>query len=144
VSGEDPFRLERFVKAQHGIYAQVLRELGRGRKTSHWMWFIFPQLGALGRSDTARQYGLSGMAEAGAYLAHPELGPRLLECSRLLLALEDQPIADILGHPDDLKLRSCVTLFAARAPDRPEFRAVLDKYYRGEPDPLTLTEIARG
>jgi uncharacterized protein (DUF1810 family) len=134
--------VERFVAAQDAVYASVLRELGAGRKTSHWMWFVFPQLRTLGRSGTARFYGLEGRDEALTYWRHPVLGPRLLECTRLVLATRGRSAHEIFGSPDDLKLRSCMTLFDAVAPDEPAFRAVLDRFYGGEADPLTLDVVA--
>ena len=137
-------RLERFVSAQAPVYAAVLRELAAGSTTSHWMWFVFPQLTSLGRSGTARFYGLDGRADALAYWRHPVLGARLLECTRLVLAAQGRSAHDIFGSPDDLKLRSCMTLFAAVAPEAPAFRGVLDRFYGGEGDPLTLAEIGSG
>jgi uncharacterized protein (DUF1810 family) len=137
----DAHDLARFVEAQAQRYAQVLGELAAGEKTSHWMWFIFPQLKGLGVSATARRFGLAGLAEARAYLAHPLLGARLRECTRTVLALEGRTAHEIFGSPDDLKLRSCLTLFAEAAGPAPEdrlFGVALAKYYRGEPDPLTL------
>lgn len=121
----------------------MLEELAAGEKASHWMWFIFPQLRGLGASTTARRFAISGLVEARAYLAHPVLGSRLRECTRLLLAVERRTAQEIFGSPDDLKLRSCLTLFARAAPDPPAredqvFGAALARYYRGEPDPLTL------
>jgi uncharacterized protein (DUF1810 family) len=121
----------------------VLEELAAGGKTSHWMWFIFPQLRGLGMSATARRFGLSGLEEARAYLAHPLLGARLRECTRLVLAVEGRSAHEIFGSPDDLKLRSCLTLFAqavapSPAPDTRVFGEALAKYYGGEPDPRTL------
>jgi uncharacterized protein (DUF1810 family) len=136
--------LERFVAAQEPLWAAVRRELGAGRKASHWMWFVFPQLRSLGRSGTAKLYGLEDEDEAARYWRHPVLGPRLRECTRLVLATEGRTAHDIFGSPDDLKLRSCMTLFEAVAPEEPAFRAVLDRFYRGEPDPLTLAAIGRG
>lgn len=135
-----PHGLERFVEAQRPVYPAVLRELGAGSKTSHWMWFVFPQLKSLGRSSTARFYGIEGRAEALAYWRHPLLGPRLLECTHLVLETRDRTAHEIFGSPDDLKLRSCMTLFDGVAPEEPAFRAVLDRFYRGESDPATLTE----
>jgi uncharacterized protein (DUF1810 family) len=136
----DPYDLARFVEAQARCYARVLQELAAGEKTSHWMWFIFPQLRGLGMSSTARRFGLSGLGEARAYLAHPLLGARLRECTRLVLAVEGRTAHEILGSPDDLKLRSCLTLFAQASPlpDSRAFGEALAKYYRGEPDPRTL------
>ena len=130
--------LERFVQAQASVYPAVLRELGAGRKTSHWMWFVFPQLKTLGRSGTARFYGLDGRDEALAYWRHPVLGPRLLECTRLVLATRGRSAHEIFGSPDDLKLRSCMTLFDAVAPEEPAFRVVLDRFYGGAADASTL------
>jgi len=135
--------LARFVEAQSAVFASVLAELGAGRKTSHWMWFVFPQLTSLGRSDTARFYGLEDGAEATAYWRHPVLGERLKQCARLVLATEGESAHDIFGSPDDLKLRSCMTLFDAVAPDEPVFREVLARFYGGEPDPATLAGLDR-
>jgi uncharacterized protein (DUF1810 family) len=139
----DPYELARFLDAQAPCYARVLEELAAGAKASHWMWFIFPQLRGLGLSSTARRFGLSGLEEARAYLAHPLLGARLRECTRLLLAVEGRTAHEIFGSPDDLKLRSCLTLFAYAADPAPladtrVFGEALAKYYRGEPDPRTL------
>ena len=141
----DPFDLARFLAAQQDCYARVLEELVAGRKTSHWMWFIFPQLRGLGMSATARRFGLAGLDEARAYLGHSLLGGRLRECVRALLAVEGRSAQQIFGSPDDLKLRSCLTLFAAaadRGADDGEFAAALAKYYGGEPDPRTLQLLA--
>jgi uncharacterized protein (DUF1810 family) len=139
----DSYDLARFIEAQAGCYSRVLAELAAGEKTSHWMWFIFPQLKGLGSSPMARRYALSGIAEARAYLEHPLLGARLRECTRAVLAVEGRTAHQIFGSPDDLKLRSCLTLFAqaAAASPAPEDRAfgeALARYYRGQPDPLTL------
>lgn len=133
----DPYDLERFVAAQAPVMDTVRRELRRGRKASHWMWFVFPQLASLGTSAMAKRYGIASIAEARAYIAHPVLGPRLLECCGLLLDVQGRDIGDILGHPDDLKLRSCLSLFMAAAPAEPVFQRCLDKYYAGAPDPRT-------
>ena len=130
--------LERFVEAQAPVYASALRELGAGSKTSHWMWFVFPQLKSLGRSGTARFYGLEDHAEAAAYWRHPLLGPRLVECTRLVLATSGRSAHAIFGSPDDLKLCSCMTLFDAVAPEEPAFRSVLDRFYAGVADTATL------
>ena len=133
----DPF--QRFVEAQAPVWASVRAELEAGRKTSHWMWFIFPQLAALGRSPTAKHFGLESLAEARAYLAHPLLGPRLRAATRLVNAIEGRSAFDIFGSPDDLKLRSSMTLFArAAGGDGGEFREALDRYYQGAEDPLTV------
>jgi len=139
----DPYDLARYVEAQARCYARVLEELAAGEKTSHWMWFIFPQLRGLGMSSTARRFGLSGLEEARAYLAHPVLGARLRECTRLVLAVEGRSAHQIFGSPDDLKLRSCLTLFAqavapSPAPETRVFGEALTKYYGGDPDPRTL------
>lgn len=138
---DDLFDLGRFVDAQRDGYAQALAELRNGRKESHWMWFIFPQAEGLGASPTARHYAIKSRAEAEAYLAHPLLGARLKECSDALLALPEQPIAAILGHPDDLKLKSSLTLFAAVGGDQ-VFTHLLDRYYRGERCAYTLDWLA--
>jgi uncharacterized protein (DUF1810 family) len=132
------FDLDRFVAAQAPVYDQVLAELRRGRKTSHWMWFVFPQVAGLGRSDIARHYAIGSMAEARAYLEHPLLGGRLLECAGLVLAVEGASADAIFGHIDALKLRSCMTLFDRVAPDEPVFRNVIDRYFLGAPDETTM------
>jgi uncharacterized protein (DUF1810 family) len=136
----DPFDLERFVQAQDAVMDDVRRELRAGRKRTHWMWFVFPQLRALGRSATAQHYGISSLAEARAYMAHPVLGPRLTECAELVLAVQGRSAHDIFGSPDDMKLRSCMTLFATAAPDTPTFNTVIAQYYGGAPDERT-TEL---
>jgi uncharacterized protein (DUF1810 family) len=133
----NPFDLQRFIDAQDGVYETALAELRAGSKQSHWMWFIFPQLAGLGSSPMARRYALHSLEEARAYLAHPLLGPRLAACVELLNAVEGRTIQAILGPPDDLKFRSCLTLFL-RAGAPPCFRQALDKYYDGQEDPLTL------
>jgi len=135
----DPTTLDRFVDAQAPHYAAICDELRHGRKTSHWMWFVFPQLRALGRSGTAKFYGLADRAEALAYWRHPLLGPRLLECTSLVLAVTGRSAHTIFGSPDDLKLRSCMTLFEAVAPEEPVFPATLDRYYDGERDAITVS-----
>src|SRR4029077_8129342 len=133
---DNPFDLARFIDAQAHCYAPVLAELAAGAKTSHWMWFIFPQLKGLGMSATAQRFGLAGLGEARAYLAHPLLGARLRECTQALLAVEGRRAPESCGSPDDLKLRSCLTLFThvagtAPAPADRIFGAALAKYYRG-------------
>jgi uncharacterized protein (DUF1810 family) len=135
----DPFDLQRFRTAQdaHGTYAAALAELRAGRKTTHWMWFVLPQLAGLGRSATARHYAVSGLAEARAYLADPVLGARLRECARVLGELPGHDPVAVLGPVDAQKLRSSMTLFA-RASDEPVFRAVLDRFFAGEEDPATI------
>lgn len=133
--------LQRFVEAQRGTYEQALAELREGGKRSHWMWFIFPQLTGLGHSEMAHRYGISGLDEARAYLAHPLLGPRLEEATRAVLRWEDRSAHQLFGSPDDLKLRSCMTLFAAAAPQQPLFRQVLDSFFAGKPDQQTLSRL---
>lgn len=134
-----PFDLQRFLDAQDdaGTYDQALRELRAGEKRSHWMWFVFPQLAGLGRSPMAQHYAISGIEEARAYAAHPILGVRLGDCARALLALEETDAERILGAVDAQKLHSSMTLFAAAAPDEAVFKAVLDQYFDGKPDPGT-------
>jgi len=132
------FDMERFVTAQDGIYQQVIGELSAGRKRSHWMWFIFPQLAGLGFSAMAQHYAISGLAEARAYLAHPVLGARLRECSALVLAVQGATVHGIFGSPDNMKFHSSMTLFAQAAPDEALFRDCLDKYFGGVPDQATL------
>jgi uncharacterized protein (DUF1810 family) len=136
--------LEHFVAAQDPIYPAALAELRAGDKQTHWMWFIFPQLRALGRSERAIRYGLADLGEAKAYLAHTVLGPRLRECTHALLGVEGRSANDILHSPDDLKFRSSMTLFFHAAADPAPFRAALDKYYGGELDPLTMELIGKG
>jgi len=135
---DDPHDLARFVAAQEPVFEQVVAELRAGAKASHWMWFVFPQLAGLGSSSTARAYALSGLDEAQAYLAHPVLGPRLREAAELAAAVEGRTASEVFGYPDDLKLRSSMTLFARAAPRDPVFTAVLDRYFGGDPDPRTL------
>lgn len=139
--------LDRFLDAQRATYAQALDELRRGRKTSHWMWFVFPQLAGLGRSETARFYAIRDLAEARAYLAHPILGARLAECAEALLAHAGRASAEaMLGGIDAIKLRSSMTLFEEASPDRAAspFAAVLDAFYAGERDRETLRLLAAG
>ncbi|GAA3351737.1 DUF1810 domain-containing protein [Amorphoplanes nipponensis] len=133
--------LARFVDAQRDVYPQALAELRAGGKRSHWMWFVFPQIAGLGRTATAQHYAVADLAEARAYLAHPVLGPRLTECAEALLAVRGRTATQILGTPDDLKLRSSMTLFAHAADDPGVFRAVLERYYGGQDDPLTLQRL---
>jgi len=135
--------LKRFIEAQSGVFDTALAELQAGRKTSHWMWFIFPQLRGLGRSETARFYGIADLAEARAYLAHPVLGPRLAACTGALLPHAGTPPERIMGGIDALKLRSSMTLFET-AGGGPEFGRVLDLFYGGERCPLTLAALADG
>lgn len=133
--------LDRFVEAQAGVWAQVLAELKAGRKTSHWMWFVFPQIAGLGRSQTARFYAIADVAEARAFLAHPLLGARLREAAAALLAHRGRSAEAMLGGIDAVKLRSSMTLFAAVAPEEPVFAAVLDAFFSGQRDPETVRRI---
>jgi uncharacterized protein (DUF1810 family) len=135
----DEFELERFVSAQDrgGTYAAAVSELRAGRKTSHWMWFVFPQIGGLGQSAMARTYAISSLAEAREYLAHPVLGPRLVECCEILLSLGGRRAEDVFGSIDTMKLRSSMTLFARAAPDNPIFERVLAGYFDGVADDAT-------
>jgi uncharacterized protein (DUF1810 family) len=137
----DPYNLQRFVDAQNPVYDKVCSELRDGRKKSHWMWFIFPQIEGLGSSPLARKFAISSLGEAAAYLAHPILGPRLAACARLVNLVERGPIEQIFGYPDDLKLRSSMTLFAHAAPDNQVFTDALQKYFSGEFDPATLARL---
>lgn len=134
----DPFDLTRFVTAQAHDYARALAEVRAGRKASHWMWYVFPQFAGLGFSPTSQFYAIKSRAEAGAYLAHPVLGPRLVEVAEAALAVEGKSAAEIFGPPDDLKLRSSATLFAQVSPAGSVFHRLLDRYFGGEPDAQTL------
>ena len=134
----DQFDLQRFIEAQDRVYDNVLAELRNGAKRSHWIWFVFPQLRGLGRSDTAQHYGISSLDEARAYLAHPVLGSRLRECTGLVAAIGGRSVDEIFGWPDNLKVRSSMTLFAHATDDNAGFREVLDKFYDGEEDPTTV------
>jgi len=137
------FDLQRFLDAQGGgVYEQVLAELRAGRKRSHWMWFVFPQLRGLGRSETSRFYGVDGLGEAHAYLADPVLGPRLRECFEAIVAAS-ATAEEILGTIDAMKLRSSATLFARAEPDEPLFGTVLDRFFDGAPDPATDALLGR-
>lgn len=136
--------LSRFVSAQEGRYEMAYAELANGRKRSHWMWYIFPQLSGLGSSPMARRYALSGLEEAKAFLAHPLLGTRLVNISALLLSLETNKPTEIFGFPDDIKLRSSMTLFALARPEEPVFEQVLDRFFGGDKDPLTLRLLRIG
>ena len=137
-----PDTLQRFVDAQDPVYERACSELRAGRKTSHWMWFVFPQLRGLGHSQMATTYGIASRAEAEAYLKHPVLGPRLRECTRIVNAVEGRSVGEIFGYPDDLKFRSSMTLFASVAQEEPIFKDALEKYFDGEPDPRTLQLLA--
>ena len=135
---EDTFELERFIKAQEGIYDTALSELQAGRKRSHWMWFIFPQIDGLARSSTAGYFAIKSVDEAKAYLEHPVLGPRLQECTRALLSLNGKSASDVFGYPDDLKFCSSMSLFDHAAPENKLFEAAIDKYCAEERDQKTL------
>jgi uncharacterized protein (DUF1810 family) len=139
---DDPFELKRFVDAQDPVYGSVVDELRGGRKRSHWMWFVFPQLLGLGGSPMAARYGIASLEEARAYLHHDLLGPRLRECTELVNGVQGRSVAEIFGSPDDLKLCSSMTLFALAADDNHDFVELLDKYYRGRRDPLTLAQLS--
>lgn len=136
--------LERFLVAQSGVYEGVLGELRSGRKTGHWIWYIFPQLIGLGRSETSRFYAITSLVEARAYLAHPVLGGRLRECGECVLAIPERSAVEIFGSLDAAKVRSCMTLFQRAAPHDPIFGRVLDRYFDGVPDPLTEALLASG
>ena len=135
---DNPYDLERFVEAQRGAYAQACAELRRGRKTGHWIWFIFPQMKGLGMSAMSERYGIGSLGEARAYLEHSTLGPRLREISEIVLGIEGRTVEEIFGWPDDMKLRSSMTLFAAASGDEQVFVDVLAKYFGGERDQKTL------
>ena len=140
----DDFDLERFVSAQDGVFDGALAELRAGRKTGHWIWFVFPQVAGLGRSEMSRIYSIGSLAEARAYLAHPVLGPRLREAAAAVLATHGRSADEILGSIDAVKLRSSMTLFLRAAPDEPAFRAVLDRFYDGRPDAATDAIVGGG
>jgi uncharacterized protein (DUF1810 family) len=137
----DPFNLERFVDAQTPVYERVSRELRGGRKESHWMWFIFPQIAGLGQSAMSIRFAIASLDEAKAYLADPILGPRLRECARLALDVEGRTARDIFGSIDEMKFRSSITLFAQAAPEEGVFQRCIDKYFVGQPDPATLARL---
>jgi len=137
----DPFNLQRLLDAQSPVYERARRELEIGRKQSHWMWFIFPQIAGLGQSPMSIRFAIASLDEAQAYLAQPVLGARLRECARLTLAVESKTARDIFGSIDEVKFRSSVTLFARAAPDEELFQRCLDKYFAGDPDPTTLARL---
>ena len=141
---DDRFDLNRFVQAQEQVYPQALSEIKRGQKRSHWMWFVFPQLDGLGSSSTAKFYAIKSKDEAKAYLNHPLLGRRLVECAEVLLKLQGKSAEEIFGYPDDLKLRSSVTLFASVSEPGSVFSRVLDQYYGSQPDAKTLELLKQG
>jgi uncharacterized protein (DUF1810 family) len=138
----DPFDLGRFTSAQEAVYDRALAEIRSGDKRSHWMWFIFPQIDGLGFSSAAKHYAVKGAGEARQYLAHPVLGPRLLECAEAVLAVEGRSASETFGSPDDLKLKSCMTLFESVAGQDSLFGRVLDKSYRGKRDARTHEILA--
>ena len=140
----DTFGLSRFVQAQRPVLSQVMAELCSGRKTTHWMWFIFPQLQGLARSEIANRYAISGVGEARAYLAHDVLGPRLEDCVRTVLQHRNASATQIFGSPDDMKFRSCLTLFAYVQPGSAVYQQALDQFYSGEPDGKTLSLLGEG
>ena len=142
----DPYRLERFTAAQDqdGTYERAVAELRAGRKVSHWMWFVFPQIGGLGFSAISKRYAISSLDEARAYLNHPVLGPRLITAASIVAGTEGKSAEQIFGPVDALKLRSSMTLFDAADPDQPAFTKVLDKYFTGTPDEATLARLQAG
>jgi uncharacterized protein (DUF1810 family) len=137
----DPYDLQRFVDAQNPVFEQVCAELRQGRKRSHWMWFIFPQLRGFGHSPMAEQFGISSRHEADAYLKHPVLGPRLRECTQRVNLVEGRSVEAIFGYPDHLKFRSSMTLFAGATSENQVFKDALQKYFAGEPDRLTVAQL---
>ena len=137
-----PYVLERFVQAQQPVYEQAIDELRAGRKRGHWMWFIFPQIKGLGRSEMAQHYAISSKDEATAYLVHPVLGPRLQQCAQLVFAIQRKSLNDIFGDPDDMKFFSSMTLFASVAGPASIFQACLKKYCGNQPDPWTVAKLA--
>ncbi len=141
-SASDPFDLQRFVDAQAEVYSAVSDELRAGRKRSHWIWFIFPQFAGLGRSATAARYAISSLDEARAYLRHDVLGPRLRACTQLVNAVQNRSLGEIFGSPDDMKVRSSMTLFARATADNSDFVALLARYCDGQEDPLTVQRLA--
>jgi uncharacterized protein (DUF1810 family) len=137
----DRFHLQRFVDAQDPVYDQVCRELRAGRKESHWMWFVFPQIAGLGQSPMSIRFAIASLAEARAYLAHPVLGQRLRECAAIVAGVEGRTAREIFGPPDEMKLRSSMTLFARAATGEDMFQRCLDKFFAGHPDPATLARL---
>lgn len=138
---DDPYDLQRFVDAQNPVYDRVLSELRDGRKRTHWMWFVFPQIAGLGSSQLARKFAISSLAEASAYLAHPILAPRLIECTALVSQVEGRSIEQIFGYPDDLKFRSSMTLFAHATANNQVFIDALQRHFGGEFDPATIARL---
>jgi uncharacterized protein (DUF1810 family) len=142
IRSEDPFDLGRFTSAQERVYETVLAELRSGWKRSHWMWYIFPQIAGLGHSSTSKHYAIKSIEEAQAYLNHPILGARLVECAEAVLAVQGRSVSQIFGYPDDMKLKSSMTLFAAVAEDpHSVFVRILEKYFHGEQDGMTLHQL---
>jgi uncharacterized protein (DUF1810 family) len=141
IAMEDPYNLQRFVEAQAPRYAEVRAELRRGRKTGHWMWFVFPQIRGLGSSETAQYFAISSLDEAKDYLDHPVLGPRLRGCAGLVVQIENESVDQIFGYPDNLKFQSSMTLFARATEDNQVFLEALKKYFGGEFDPQTLARL---
>lgn len=139
----DVYNLQRFVEAQQHVFTQVLAELEAGKKRSHWMWFVFPQIRGLGRSEMAQRYAISSLDEARSYLQHPVLGPRLEQCAHLIAPQVERTARQIFNSPDDMKLHSSMTLFKLAAPDRPVFQEVLDTFFDGEQDAMTV-KLVRG
>ena len=139
----ETYNFHRFLSAQAPVYETVLAELRAGRKASHWIWFIFPQIAGLGRSGTAQQFAIGSLDEAKAYLQHPVLGSRLRECTQMVLDVEGRSAEEIFGYPDYLKFRSCMTLFLTAATDNALFKSALLKYFHGQPDQLTLDLLAK-
>jgi uncharacterized protein (DUF1810 family) len=142
-SHPDPFDLQRFVSAQERVYANVLAELRNGQKRTHWMWYIFPQMAGLGHSSTSKHYAIQSSEEARQYLNHPVLGKRLIECTEAVLAVQGRSASAIFGSPDDVKLKSSMTLFAALMPPGSPFARVLDKYFQGQRDSTTLRLLGK-
>jgi uncharacterized protein (DUF1810 family) len=140
---DDPYDLERFVQAQENDYRAALSEITAGRKRSHWMWYIFPQFEGLGYSSMSRRYSIKSLEEAQAYLRHPILGPRLLECCEAVVAIDGRTASEIFGSPDDMKLRSCATLFAQVSPAGSVFERLLGKYFHGQRDEQTVRLVGR-
>jgi uncharacterized protein (DUF1810 family) len=143
-STDDPHDLRRFMEAQQGAYQRALAEISSGKKRSHWMWYIFPQFAGLGSSSTSQLYAIKTLDEARAYLAHPTLGPRLLACAQAVVDLEGRSATEIFGSPDDMKLRSCATLFASVSPADSVFHRLIGKYYGGAFDAKTLHLLGIG
>ena len=137
----DQYELKRFVDAQEGVYEQACAELRAGRKRSHWMWFVFPQIRGLGSSPTAVRFAISGMEEARAYLEHPVLGPRLRKCTGIVVGVEGRSVEEIFGYPDDLKFHSSMTLFANAVQGEEVFAKALDKYFDGKNDKGTMERL---